>query len=255
MEESGSKGETLTFEQLAELRQRTEAIAGFLRNRLQSYLETLRPLFAPRRLLGRYIDRKEDVPGSEKAVARVREKFAEVCGPPFSLVQEFDDDLFTHIDNRPELYPWEYTYEAKGEGEPRRLTITSPVCWVLTYGSGYTPSQVRQDVADKHDRRRDHIRLFVVNAVVMHLLFSKYPGIGQLLSDLHYQVQMDKCPGLGLIPFVTISACLPSFRPADNLILKATRFSGVSDFVELIDIEAVHTLQNLLKPQIEDLLR
>jgi len=255
MEESGSKAENLTFEQLAELRQQTEAIAGFLRNRLQTNLETLRPLFAPRRLLGKYIDRKEDVAGSEKAVARVREKFAELCGEPFFLTPELDDDLFTLIDNRPELYPWEYTYEAKGEGEPRRLTITSPVRWVLTYGSGYTLSQIRQALADKHDHRRDHIRQFVVNALVMHLLLAKYPGIGQLLSDLQYQVQTDKCPGLGMVPFVTVGACLPSFRPADDLILKATRFSGVSDFVELIDIEAVHTLQNLLKPRIEELLR
>ena len=155
MEDSGSKAENLTFEQLAKLREQTEAIAGFLRNRLQSYLETLRPLFAPRRLLGKYIDRKEDVSGSEKAAAQVREKFEEVCGAPFSLTPELDDDILAGIDNRPELYPWEYTYEAKGEGEARGLTITSPVRWVLTYGSGYTLSQVRQALAGKHDRRTD----------------------------------------------------------------------------------------------------
>jgi len=135
MEESGSKAGTLTFEQLAELRQQTEAIAGFLRNRLQGHLETLRPLFAPRRLLGQYIDRKEDVSGSEKAVTQVRERFKEVCGAPFSLTPELDNDVLASIDGRPELYPWEYTYEAKGEGEPRPLIITSPVRWVLTYGS------------------------------------------------------------------------------------------------------------------------
>ncbi len=255
MEESGSRAATMTFEQLAELRQQTEAIAGFLRKRLQSYLETLRPLFAPRRLLGKYFDRKEEIVGSEKAVAQLREKFAEVCGAPFSLTPDLDEDLFTRIDNRPELYSWEYTYEARGEGEPRGLTITSPMRWVLTYGSGYTLSQIRQAVADKHDRPWDPIRQFVVNALVMRLLLAKHPGIAQLLSDLRYQVHTDTCPGLGALPFVTISACLPSFRPADNLILKAVRFSGVSDFVELIDIDAVHTLQDPFKARIEELLR
>ena len=171
------------------------------------------------------------------------------------MTPDIDDDLFARIDNLPELYPWEYTYEVRSEGEPRGLTITSPVRWILTYGSDYTLSQIRQAVASKHERRSDHIRQFVLNALVMQLLMAKYPGIAQLLSDLHYQVHTDKCPGLGVLPFVTVSACLPSFRPADNLILKATRFSGVSDFVELIDIEAVHTLQDPLKPQIEKLLR
>lgn len=255
MNESGGRAETLTFEQLAELRQQTEAIAGFLRSRLQSHLETLRPLFAPWRLLGKYADRREEVSGSEKTVSQVREKFAEVCGAPFSLTPDLDDDLFTRIDNRPELYPWEYTYETKSESEPRVLTITSPVRWVLTYGSGYTLSQIRQAVATKQDRRWDHLRQFVVNALVMNLLLAKHPGIGQLFSDLHYNIHVDKCPGLGLIPFATVSACLPSFRPADSLILMATRFSGVPDFVEVIDTEAVYTFQDSLKGRIEELLR
>lgn len=255
MEEGGSKAGTLTFEQLAKLREQTEAIAGFLKTQLQGHLETLRPLFAPRRLLGKYVDRKEDVSGSEKAVAQLREKFKDVCGAPFSLIPELDEDTLARIDNRPELYSWEYTYEAKGEGEPRGLTITSPVRWVLTYGSGYTLSQARQAVAGKHERRTADIRQFVVNALVMQLVLARYPGISQLLSDLRFQVQVDKCPGLGALPLVTLSAWLPSFRPADNLILMATRFSGVSNFVELIDVDAVHTLQDPLKPRIEELLR
>ena len=160
----------------------------------------------------------------------------------------------TRIDNSPELYPWEYAYEAKGEGEPRTLTITSPVRWVLTYGSGYTLSQVRQALAGRHERRSDDIRQFVVNALAMNLFFAKYPGMAQLLSDLRYQVHVDKCPGLGALPFVTLNACLPSFRPADNLILMATRFSGVSNFVELVDVDAVNTLQDPLKSRIEELL-
>jgi hypothetical protein len=255
MEQGGSKAETLTFEQLAKLREQTEAIAGLLRNRLQGHLETLRPLFAPRRLLGKYVDRKEDVAGSEKGVAQVREKFKEVCGAPFSLTPELDNDVLAGIDSRPELYPWEYTYEAKGEGEPRSLIIASPVRWVLTYGSGYTLSQLRQAMAGKHERRSDDIRQFVVNALVMSLFLAKYPRIAQLLTDLRYPMQVDKCPGLGALPLVTLSACVPSFRPADNLILMATRFSGVSNFVELIDVEAVHTLEDPLKLRIEELLR
>lgn len=255
MGEGGSKTGTLTFEQLAMLREQTEAIAGLLRNRLQGYLETLRPLFAPRRLLGKYVDRKEDVASSEKAVAQLREKFKEVCGTPFSLTPELDDSILTGMDNCPEIYPWEYSYELRGEEESRSLIIASPVRWILTYGSGYTLSQVTQAIAGKYERRSNHLRQFVVNALVMNLLVAKYAKIAQLFSDLRYNIEVDKCPGLGALPFVTVSTCLPSFRPPDNLVLMATRFSGISNFVELIDIDAVHTLQDPLKSQIQELLR
>jgi hypothetical protein len=129
------------------------------------------------------------------------------------------------------------------------------VRWVLTYGSGYALSQVRQAVSGKHERRSDHLRQFVVNALLMHLFFARYPGIAQLLADLRYQVHVDTCPGLGALPFVTVSASVPSFRPADSLILMATRFSGVSNFVEVIDVDAVHSMQDPLKPRFEELLR
>lgn len=53
MGEHENTAKTLTFEQLADLRERTEAIAQFLQTQLQTYLETLRPLFAPQRFLGK----------------------------------------------------------------------------------------------------------------------------------------------------------------------------------------------------------
>ena len=255
MEESGRKAGTLTFEQLAELRQRTEEIAGLLKTRLQSHLEVLRPLFAPRRLLGKYADRKEDVAGSEKALIQVREEFKEVCGAPFTLTPDLDEDILARIENRPELYPWEYTHEAKTDGESKALTITSPVRWVLTYGSGFTLSQVRQAVVNHQEFGSNPIRQFVVNVVVMQLFLARYPGITQLLTDLRYEVQVEKCPGLGALPFITISSCVPSFRPADHLILMATQFSGIPTFIELIDVDAVHSLQDPLKLRIEEMLR
>jgi hypothetical protein len=53
---------------------------------------------------------------------------------------------------------------------------------------------------------------------------------------------------------VTIASCLPTFRPADDLIIAATEFSGVSAFIELIDAEACRGIQDPLKKQVEALL-
>jgi hypothetical protein len=57
------------------------------------------------------------------------------------------------------------------------------------------------------------------------------------------------------LPLVTITSCLPSFRPADDLILAATAFSGVPAFIELVDVDAVKSPKDTLKEKIEELLR
>jgi hypothetical protein len=255
MEDTSSTERTLTFEQLADLRDKTEAISQFLQKQLRVHLETLRPLLAPRRLLGKYAGVKEDVVGADRAFAQLQEQYKGVCSKPFALPPELDDGPLANIDNRIDLYPWEYTHQAKSERETKPVTITSPVSWVLTYNSEYTLSQLVQTIAGKEQRRSDSIRQFVVNALVMHAVLTKFPGITQLLADLRYEVHTQKSPSLGELPLVTIRSCLPSFRPADSLILAATRLSGVPAFIELIDLDAVHSLPDPLKLRIEEMLR
>jgi hypothetical protein len=53
---------------------------------------------------------------------------------------------------------------------------------------------------------------------------------------------------------VVISSCVPSFRPSDELVLATTRLSGVPAFIELIDTDAIHGMQDPLKPRLEELL-
>jgi hypothetical protein len=254
MGEHENAAKTVTFEQLADLREKTEAIAQFLQTQLQTYLDTLRPLFAPRRFLGKYAGAKEEVVGADKVFSQLQTYYQEVCGKPFALQPELEQDALVQIENRPELYPWEYAHEARNPRETKLLTIHSPARWILSYGSGYTLSQLRQTLAGQLERRPDDIRQFVLHALAMCSLFERYPGMRQLLNDLRYEIRLEKCPGLGDLQFVTISSCLPSFRPTDELILMATRFSGVPAFIELIDTDSVQTLQDPLRARLEQFL-
>jgi hypothetical protein len=254
MDESGTTAPNLTFEQLADLREKTETIAQFLKDRLKGHLETIRPAFAPRRVLGKYTGTRDGVAGEDKAFAQLQTQYQAVCRNPFALPPDLDQDMLANIDNQIDVHPWEYTYEAKGTKEAKTLTMNSPVRWVLTYSSGYTLAQVRQAVSGLQDRRSDYVRQFVVNALVMRFMFDHYPGIPQLLTDLRYEVRVEKGQGLGELPFVTVSACIPSFRPTDDLILTATRFSGVPAFIELLNVDAVPLLQDPLKLHIERML-
>ncbi len=253
----GNFRDTLRIEQLAELRAKTETVSGLLLSQLRGHLETLRPLLAPRRLLGDYVRSsvKEDVIGADAAFRRVRDKYKEICGKPFALVPELDEAVVAMMESRFELYPWEYTHEAKNEKESKTMTMTSPLRWALSYTSGYTLSQLRQAIAGKVERRPEEVRQFLVNALVMQYVIAKFPGITRLLNDLRYDIKIDTCAGLGDLPLVTITSVLPSFRPRDEILLGATRLSGVPAFVELIDFDEVAKMEDRLKLQIEEKLR
>lgn len=253
---AASGHQSLSFEQLAELREKTEAISQFLQQQLKTQLETLRPLLSPRRLLGKYVRTgvKEEVVGEEKALAQLREKYNDVCGTPFGLPPDLDDSALDLLENRLDLYPWEYSYEAKTGKETKAVTITSPLRWVLSYSSNYSLAQLRQVLSGRAERHPDSIRHFVIHALAMQLLLAKFPGIVQLFHDLRYEVRTETFPGLGNLPLVSISSCVPSFRPSDELIVTATRYSGVPAFIELIDLAAVQSLPDPLKTRIEGML-
>src|SRR5687767_1755537 len=90
----------LTIDELSPLREKTEAISKFLETQVKAYLETLRVLFAPRRLFGKYVG-KEDVPSSERAFQQLKQIYQEVCRSPFNLSADLADQPLGHLTHRP----------------------------------------------------------------------------------------------------------------------------------------------------------
>jgi hypothetical protein len=241
----------ITLEQLPDLREKTEQVSQFLTKRLKSHINTLAPLFASRRVFGRYLGGKDAVPRADEAYKTLTDKYREVCGAPFDLRSDLDDDALAALENGIEVYPWEYAYSVQG----KQLTVTSPVRWILTYKSDYSISEMRSVLSRTGDRRPGPIRQFVVNALGMQIVTSRNTGALSLLDDLRYDVKADPFPGLGKLPFVTINARIQSFRPSDDMMLAATRLSGVPAFIELIDPETIAQLQDPLRTQLESIIR
>jgi len=254
---SGPERQTrpLTFQELPELRRKTEVISKFLQDQVLTHLETLRPILSPERLFGRPAGAKVDVALADRALAQLQQNYKPFSAHPFDLPSELDQYWLSLVGSRVTLYPWEYTYQAGPGREGRAITMTSPLRWVVSFNSAYTLSQVRQALAGKGERRPEHIRQFVVNALVTQLIFTHTPGLALLFTDLRYQLETDAAPDLPKLPLTTITSGLPSFRPGDELILSATNFSGVPAFIELIDIDALSHLHDPLKTRIEELLR
>jgi hypothetical protein len=249
--------ETWGLEKVVELRETTEKISRSLLGQLRDHLDTLRPLLAPARVFGKHVRSplREDVPDAEAALRKLCEQYNALCAKPFSLPPNLATDAVADLDGRLELYPWEYTHEAKDHDQTKTVTVTSPVRHVLTYKSSYSLAQIRLAVAGKGDRRQDDIREFLVAALAMQSALDKFPGLVRLLEALRYHVQVEKNPALGDLPLVVISSSVPSFRPSDQVVLATTRLSGVPAFIELIDPNAIQQIRDPLKSRLEDVLR
>jgi hypothetical protein len=245
----------IAFQELTELRRKTEAISTFLHQQLSTHLETLRPILAPERVFSKQLGAKGDAALADRAFVQLQQHYKPFATRPFDLPSEFDEHWLSLVGNRLALYPWEYTYEAKTDREAKTVTMASPVRWVVSYTSGYTMSQVRLGLADKGERRPEHIRQFVVNALVTQLVISHVPGLAPLLADLGYQLKTDYASDMPKVPLTTVTFSLTSFRPADDLILAATTFSGVPAFIELVEVDAISRMQDPLKVRMQELVR
>ena len=252
--ESDQPAPTLTFPELAEARRNTETIATFLQGHLVSYLETLRPLFEPERLLGKYAGGKSVTAYGDKALAQIQQGYQALAGKPFDLPREFDNAWLTHIDSTLELYRWEYVHEATSGSQKKAITMTHPCRWVLGYKSGATLAQVARGLASRSERQPDQMRQFVVNALVLNTLVARNTGLTTLLEALRFNVRTEEIVGFGKLPLVTITAQMPTFRPPDDLVLTAVSFSGVPAFIELIGLDTVKKLEDPLKVRIEALI-
>ena len=252
---SNEPARTLTFPELAEARRATEAISKYLQSQLVSYLETLRPLFEPERLLGKHAGGKAVVSHGDKSLAQVQQSYGALTGKPFDLPREFDAGWLTHIDSTLELYRWEYVHEASaGSGQPKQIAMTHPARWVLGYKSGATLSQIQRGLVTRSERQPELLKKFVVNALVLNGLVARNTGLTSLLTALRFDVRVEELPAFGKLPLVTITAQLPTFRPADDLIMTAVSFSGVPAFIELIGLDTIRNLEDPLKAKIEELL-
>lgn len=245
----------MTLQELPELRRKTEAVARLLQEQLRQHLETLRPLLSPDRVFGRHAGGKGEVSGADRALTELQQAYRDFSAKPFDLPVEFDPHWLTLVGNRLELSAWDYLHEATSGTDARPITMTRPLRWILCYSSNYSVAQAKQVLAGKEQRRPEYLRQFVVNALAMQLVVSRFPGLTQLFSDLRYELKTATSNELPKVPLVTMTSCLPSFRPADDLILAATAFSGVPAFIELVDLEAIKSPRDTLKEKLEELTR
>ncbi len=251
MDQSAAPAPALNVEQLLQLHSLTKDVAKLCQKQLRIYLDTTSMLFRPRRTLGDAIEgaERESIPNADRNVAELRELFRSVALRPFDLRPELSLPIES-ISTQIQLNEWEYVHTTKTERGWQNIKVTTPLTWVVTYSSAYSLSILRQVLAGTEKRDADSVRAFVLRACLMHLHFTKFPGLMDLFAGLRYRVEVRKSPELGDLPLVTISAPFSTIRPPDQLVTVASGLAGGASFAEVLDLGSVRQIRDPLREEV-----
>ncbi len=243
-----------SLDELLEFRETTERISEFLSKRLRGHVATLAPLLTAGRVLGKHAGGRESAPRADEALAQLTERYQQAFGP-MDLRPELDAATVTAIGSATiQIHPYEYAYEAQGTKGNKNIAMTSPVKWVVTYGADLSLSQFRNLMGSPAGESRGKaMQKFVVNALAFQIVLERSGSVCQLLGDLRYETGVQALPGLERLPLAVIGVPVPSFRPADELLLTAVRLSGIPGFIELIDTEMLGAIPDPLREQVQAL--
>jgi hypothetical protein len=237
----------LDRQEFLKLRQTAEKICDLLTERLQRHLEVLKALFLPRRLLGTYIESAfaEEIAGSERVFAMLRERYAAIAEDPFNLPRKLEPPL-PPMSNQLDVIPFEYPLYCEGSKD-KAVTVTSPTSWILFYRSECPISRLKAMLTGAESPQPEDMRRSLLDHMVPVIFLERFPALKHLLEDLRYELETRELSDLGKLPVVLIKAPLKTFLPADDFILQVTQLSGVPAFQEIIDLETLEKLPDPLK--------
>lgn len=244
----------LSFEDLFELREQTEKISKFLQDELLEKLQTLWPLLAAKRVFGQHLSAREPVKGADEALIDIQKRFEEVRDRPYGLMGEMGKQDLASASAGMSLTPWQYDYVATSGDQSTVVQVTSPNKWSFSFKSDYTLPALTKALREKQDLWPGPTRDFVVNSLVMAMVIERTPGVVSILESVGFQVATETTKTTGGLPLVTIQSNLRSSLPPDDLLLKASRFSGVPAFIELIDSSAIDDYEDPFSQRLQALV-
>jgi hypothetical protein len=232
----------IDLQEMGTLRDASQRISQILTRRLSGYLSTLRPLFAPHKVLGEYMESafSQSVPGADKNFTEIEEQYKLIARETFNISSKLGTPL-PNIKNEIGIRPWEYLHSL--DNDPNQVVrISTPVRWVLSYSGGHTLNDQLIDRTRRESLDVADLKKHLLSSLTLCKLIEHAPDIVQLLSDLRFNVSIEKTSLSGELPYLILTSDVPSFRPQDDLIRTTIKLSGKQVFEELIDIDAIRDM-------------
>ena len=136
-----------------------------------------------------------------------------------------------------EILPLDYPYVARTERQSKRVMVTAPLTWILSYG-GFSLARLRALIADPN-RSREELQRVLTHHLLLHVVLEKKTGLRGLLDALHFPVKTETIPEFGELPLMVVTSAVKTERPPDDVILESTDLSGVDASEEIVRVTNV----------------
>lgn len=232
----------IELEQVGQLREVSKKISDHLNSKLRGYLDTLKPLFLPRKVLGEYMKSAFDgkVAGADRNIASIGSDYQRIAQEAFGLSTKLGTPIPT-ISSELVISPWEYTHDLEGG---QKIIVTSPVRWVLSYKGDYSLSDLMKQSIKGEQHNSVGVKDLLIRSLTLAKLLDQSPGLQAIFKDLRFQFSLEKNSVSGDLEHVVLSCDVPAFRPQDEAIKTVVSLSGKPVFEELIDDEALLSLED-----------
>jgi len=246
-----TKVKEIQLDQLTGMRETSQKVSQALQTLLSAHLKTLTPLFAPRKVLGEFMESafKDKVPGADKTFVKLEADYKRLCQSPFDIPPKLSTPV-PNIKNQLSIQPWRYPYVI---GD-LVLNVRSPVRWVLTYVTGYDLDRLLQSHLSKERPRYEEIKELLLTTLTMAYLLDMNPGLKDLVEGLNFTLSIEHSSIAGDLPFAVIAAPVSSFRPQDEMMKIVAQLSGAPVFEELVDVDEIATLEHPFKTRLGGLI-
>lgn len=246
---------TISTRKFIALRKLTRTLAETLRADVRSTLVTIEPLLRPRSVFGEHVQGhgKELVKGADRALKELQADFAEVAGnKPFHIPKELKAP-FEVMSASLEMHAVEYSYTARGDRDSKTVRITSPLRWVVNYRD-YGLEDLKRVLADRN-RTEEQLKRFVLHFLLVEHVFTRQPGIKEMLAALRLPVVVERRPEFGNLPITCVTTAISTYRPDDEVIVETTEISGSEEFEEFVNVADITGLSDAFKDKLLELVR
>ena len=246
--------EPYTTQRMLSLRKLTRAAADQMRHQLKDILSAVGPLLQPKAALGDYVRGvKDPVRGADALFKEIESMYHAVAAEkPFGVRRELTPPL-DFSGSSVDVIPFEYSHTAAAKGHSKRVTVTSPFKWVLSY-TGYSLPELKALLAAVSPSN-DQLHAFVLHYVTLKCQVDRQSPLTNIFKALRYKLSVTTQPEFGGLPLTCVSAPIFTVRPPDEVIIETTELTGSDAFEEVIDLEGLATLRDPMKDSLVELAR
>ena len=238
--------EPYTTQRMLALRKLTRAAADHMRHQLKDILSAVGPLLQPKVALGDYVRGiKEPVRGADALFKEIESMYQTVAAAkPFGVRRELTPPL-DFGGSSVDANPLEYSHTASVKGQSKKVMVTSPFKWVLSY-SGHSLAQLKT-LLSSVSPANDELHAFVLHYVTLRGQVARETPLTNIFKTLRYKLSVTTQPEFGELPLTCVSAPIFTVRPPDEVIIETTELTGSDAFEEVIDLDALATLRDPMK--------